>query len=482
MAYKAFHVIKSTLVIALEIIISILLSVVIVPVGLVFFLLNELVRLIIGGILRFQYRGDPCKIDLAPQGADNIWDFKKVNNARICLVLLFCANPIDIVQHRKLFMSRVINHTTKHGRKPYSKLRKILTSRYGYHCHKQDGNFDIQNHVKIWSGVETNSDQIVSEAQLMNDILPILFKDMDDSKPQWEEVIIPRFQRLCSKDNPEVPPPCSVRILRYHHGFMDGASNLLLWTACMTEDQGASFPYPVNPLVNSSKVSACKRFLYDLSCVIRGAFTMVKSIINASRLKSRFATINYSGKRHFGWSESINVEVLRKIKMTYKSSVPSMLATALGGAFRKLNEKYPHAAHGNPDQVVVGLVSALVPYQNHDLRNQFTVVHFPVDTGSNENMKLKGSNTGSNLQRLQVISQNMARTGRDPMVYLNYFMFKFFGRFPVCLIQAMMKNGGLPVVFSNVPMSTEIVEFWGNPIITAAGWPPLLTNTGSDKI
>lgn len=257
---------------------------------------------------------------------------------------------------------------------------------------------------------------------------------------------------------------------------MDGASNLLLWTACMTDDQGASFPYPVNPLMESGKISKCQRVLYDLSCVILGAFTMVKSVINASQLKSRFVTLRYNGKRNFGWSESISVERLRRIKATYKSSVPAMLATALGGAFQKLNEKYPHALYGNPEEIIIGLVSALVPYPNHDLRNQFTVVHFPVNTGNLDDGKLE---SGFRLQRLQITNRDMIRIGRDPMVYLNYFMFKYFGRFPACIIQKMMENGGLPVVFSNVPMSTQTVEFWGNPVVTAAGWPPLLTNTGN---
>lgn len=255
---------------------------------------------------------------------------------------------------------------------------------------------------------------------------------------------------------------------------MDGASNLLLWTACMTDDHGASFPFPVNPLMHSGKVSKCQRLLYDLSCIILGAFTMVKSVINAGRLKSRFVTPRYTGKRHFGWSESISVESLRRIKATCKASVPAMLTTALGGAFRKLNEKYPDAQHINPEEIVIGLVSALVPYPNHDLRNQFTVVHFPVHTAE---LEVK-DDKGTRLQRLQIISRDMTKIGRDPMVYLNYFMFKYFGRFPAFIIQNMMENGGLPVVFSNVPMSTETVEFWGNPVITAAGWPPLLTNTG----
>ncbi|ODN02053.1 hypothetical protein Ocin01_04628 [Orchesella cincta] len=463
MAYKVLHVIKSSFILSLEILVSILLSVLIVPVGLLFALINELIRVGVSAILRVQHGS---KISLASEGADNIWAYKKSNNARICLSLLFCANEIEISRHRKLYMTAVLNHTTKHGRKPYDKLKKILITRLGYHCHQQDETFDIQNHVKYYPGTEA-SDVIVSESQLMSDILPTLFNDMDESKPQWEEIVIPRFKKESSSS------PCSVRIFRYNHGYMDGASNLLLWTACMTEDQGTSFPYPVNPLLHSGRVSKCQRFLYDLSCVILGAFTMVKSVINAGRLRSRFVTINYTGKRHFGWSESISVDVLRKIKNTCKASVPSMLATAMGGAFRKLNEKFPHAVYGNPEEIIIGLVSALVPYPNHDLRNQFTVVHFPVHTGSTENVK-----TRSNIQRLHVINQNMARIGRDPMVYLNYFMFKYFGRFPSCLIQAMMENGGLPVVFSNVPMSTEVVEFWGNPVITAAGWPPLLTNTG----
>lgn len=215
MAYKLFHMIKSGLVLLFEIIISIVLSLVIVPLGFTFALLNEIVRVFISSILCIRHRGPNNTIVLAPEGADNIWAYEKPNNGRICLALLFCEKQIDIVQHRKLYMSRVLNHTTKNGRKPYEKLRKILTTKYGYHCHKHDDNFDIQNHVKVWP----NSDEgnvVISESQLMREILPVLFKDMDESKPQWEEVIIPRFQwneKVPGEDNSSISQSC-VRIFR----------------------------------------------------------------------------------------------------------------------------------------------------------------------------------------------------------------------------------------------------------------------------
>lgn len=216
MAYNVFHVVRSGLVLSIEIIISILLSLLIVPLGFTLALINEVIRLFISTILWIRHR-EPHKISLSSEGADNIWAYEKPRNGRICLALLFCTKQIDIVQHRKLYMSRVINHTTKNGRKPYEKLRKILIKKYGYNCHKHDDNFDIQNHVKIWPRAE-QSGKSVTDSQLMTEVLPELFKDMDEGKPQWEEVIIPQFE--WNNGNHSDPnyattnSTCSVRIFR----------------------------------------------------------------------------------------------------------------------------------------------------------------------------------------------------------------------------------------------------------------------------
>jgi len=68
----------------------------------------------------------------------------------------------------------------------------ILTQRYGYICWKRDENYNLWNHIKVW---KNNDDEksLVNEQEIF-DGLSDLEKDMDESKPQWEIIVIPRVQ------------------------------------------------------------------------------------------------------------------------------------------------------------------------------------------------------------------------------------------------------------------------------------------------
>lgn len=82
-------------------------------------------------------------------------------------------------------------YRNKDGHRPYKKFEKILTTRCGYVCWEsgaETGNkFNIANHIRT-----LNAKQIFNSTQLQ-ELLSEFSKDMEETRPQWEIVIIPRY-------------------------------------------------------------------------------------------------------------------------------------------------------------------------------------------------------------------------------------------------------------------------------------------------
>lgn len=65
-----------------------------------------------------------------------------------------------------------------------------MTTCLGYFCWKSVDNFNIFNHVRV------SNDNKVIKVKDLQEILTEFSKDMDESKPQWEIVVIPKYDGL----------------------------------------------------------------------------------------------------------------------------------------------------------------------------------------------------------------------------------------------------------------------------------------------
>lgn len=88
----------------------------------------------------------------------------------------------SVKKHIQNYETRVLN------RPEFGKLRKVWVEKWGYVGLRESPNFHARQHVRLWSGCG-----VVTEEVLMTEILPELSKDLDDSKPQWEDVIVRNF-------------------------------------------------------------------------------------------------------------------------------------------------------------------------------------------------------------------------------------------------------------------------------------------------
>lgn len=250
---------------------------------------------------------------------------------------------------------------------------------------------------------------------------------------------------------------------------MDGASANLMFAHCMFDDPPETFPYIVDVMAEL-RVPQMKIFLIKLLCLLCAALTMVKVIYKAARLKGHYVAKVYSGKRHFGWSEKLDASILRKVKTNTKVSAPTILATATGAALYKL-QKLKSQTEDFDKEVVLGMVNVLIPYEDINPKNQFTLTHFTLPTGDMHWLK-----------RVRKVNEQVVGIPYDPSFFLTRFMFSCFGRFPSAIVQRLMEDAGNPISFSNVPMTFKEVRLWGTQVNAVGGWAPLVTNTGKTII
>jgi len=146
--------------------------------------LNEAIRALVAVLLWLRHGR---KAHLVQEGADAVWEYKGTGNTRMVLVPLVLTQGGNLdVEHvaseieKRIFGSPSLEST-------YKKLKCILATFSGYVCWKDADNFDVRNHVRRLYGNEIYTEEDVSE------LLSGLCQDMDDSKPQWEILIIRRF-------------------------------------------------------------------------------------------------------------------------------------------------------------------------------------------------------------------------------------------------------------------------------------------------
>jgi len=172
---------------ALPFLLSSILFIFFYPGLLILLILNELVRALLSIILSIKYNN---KFSLVPHGDDGFWAYKKEGSTRNVIILGIVENKNfateDIIKMYNQKLKTFID--PKSGKNPYDKLEKVIVTKFGYFCWKDCSEaFDIQDHVR-----SLDKDILYSKEDVW-ELTSDFSKDMDDTKPQWEVVIIPRF-------------------------------------------------------------------------------------------------------------------------------------------------------------------------------------------------------------------------------------------------------------------------------------------------
>lgn len=375
---------------------------------------------------------------------------------------------LDVETIREKYQKHVIENKT------YDKMSCIFERKWQYVCMKKDKNFDIKNHIRYYPGTE---ERTVTEKELMAEILPNLSGPFEDTeKPQWEEVIIPFYEKPPAiSTNKEVSDndskTISLRIIRMHHCYMDGACTLIMIANTFT-DEGKSFPYVIDPC-KPLKISKLSVFLYKLTSValfssISLRYLLMPPFMRGSRFEVHPRT---KGKVLFGWTNKIHMDVFKSIKDKSGVSMPAIVSTVLSGAIRKLEMKYPRnqgkGKYTVPDTHPMWLVAGMFPYAEDKPTNEHIVIETQINTADI-----------SCCERLAITNDDLGRLARNPMVTVYYWFAKIIGTTPHLIATMLLSLASCPAILSNIPLCTRNFKMWGRECYSIVGWVPLLASSG----
>lgn len=161
-------------------------------------------------------------------------------------------------------------------------------------------------------------------------------------KPQWEWIIVPNVLDHYGTVK-------SVRILRYHHSYMDGVFLGLLMGECLFDKwkDGGRPPFILDPKGtklngNMERALFFARFLTILMApliVVQGSFTKPHKYTN-----DPFITRKTTGKRYYMYSEPIDTCIIKKIgENAGKKNSPQVCASVFQKSFQKVSPLVPYS-------------------------------------------------------------------------------------------------------------------------------------------
>lgn len=165
----------------------------VLPLVLVLILVNEIARLIVKCLLRYNYGS---QIELVEDGLDAISNFKNEGTTRNILIFgVVKPGTYSSAQAASMYQRQVLDYERYDDRsgqkqfiRPYDKLQKIMTTVYGYTCWKRDENFDVRRH--FW---DVPDDRVYTKEAVM-ELLAAFAEDMEETRPQWDWIYIHRYQ------------------------------------------------------------------------------------------------------------------------------------------------------------------------------------------------------------------------------------------------------------------------------------------------
>jgi len=142
---------------------------------------NEILRAVISTYLKFKH-GD--KFTLVSDGVEALWRPKRT----VAITLMRTDKSVNLEIIKNWYENNIrcaVDSST--GRKMYEKMEKIITTKYGYACWETDENFDIIKQCRF------HENKIFYKKNLTA-LIKDLEMDMGKDKPQWEFVVVPKYQ------------------------------------------------------------------------------------------------------------------------------------------------------------------------------------------------------------------------------------------------------------------------------------------------
>ncbi|CAL8126216.1 unnamed protein product [Orchesella dallaii] len=424
-----------------QLVISLAAYIFLAPILLLLFLVNEVIRLVITLYLENKYNG---KIKLVSDGASATWALKRKDRSRMVVVVMKMDRTVPLEKISKSIEESVFQARNEKGELTYSVLKNILVSKFGYACWKQDENFKVKNQIRSLS-----PRKVYTKKEILQEIA-LLSRDMDEDKPQWEIISVPKFKDTMESET-------SLILFRFQHAFMDGFSLLMIIKNYLS----SGFDYYVHP--QEFSIPFWKKVLFYTNAIIFGPYLFLK--INVRKFLSFWPELREVGplQKSYTWTKSMDLGAIRKLrKSLHSATIPTILENAFITAAKEVLP--PERV---PDEWVVGELAALLPYPTTAPQNRFTIFMYGVNS------------LQPDFERIKTAKEESWKAITGPWIPLLLGMFKGFGRFPMLMHHLLYMGGCCSMILSNVPLSKTKFKFLDfAEVLEAIGFTPLPNDVG----
>ncbi|CAL8084928.1 unnamed protein product [Orchesella dallaii] len=297
-----------------------------------------------------------------------------------CLVATENALPILNKLKRK-----VGAHVDSNG--PYKKLRYRLSSRLGYPCWEDtaaDGMFKIENHVKLFPGVEEES-KIFSEKEIMSMFRETVTtkRNLDAQLPDWGIFLVPKVRFRCNNPSSQNPVYAAI-FIQINHGYMDGTSGADFVKTCVfDEDEQVTTTLGVMRELRQSTASWQQRLARFTRALFYGLFKMTQLVFKNEQ--SIFHVTSPGSEMTFvGCCKStIQRTAMNRVTKRLNCESRSIITYAF---LKTMMEIAKRKGLSTPEVINLGYTHAFPPDLNSESHNRFSMLIRNLPTRGSEQL------------------------------------------------------------------------------------------------
>ncbi|CAG7824678.1 unnamed protein product [Allacma fusca] len=344
----------------------------------------------------------------------------------------------------KLIDQNWVQARSTSGNLKYPELKQYVTVWLGYFFWKNDEDFNIKNHVKLYFNQKPGN--FISDMEVNDAWNEMSMKPFDRDRSPWEVILIPFYRQNRHKGDESSK---SVLIFRWHHALSDGFSILNL-LSCIADLNMSS----VARMGRKQNVSCCSGIGKSFKLFFTAPWVIL-TLITARKDRNPWHLEENKMTRywHLGVGPSIPIQIVHELKTNYSVSFACVLLAAVTGSMRKLMVK---GFEMNSLKPVPWTISCGVPFPLPDhpdkLRNHWAICTVQLPVGE-----------ANPVSRLQIIDRNLKEMKRSSKPIIAYMIAPWIGGLPACCINALVTNHITTVVSSIMPGPPEpLTNFLGH--------------------
>ncbi|CAL8074902.1 unnamed protein product [Orchesella dallaii] len=432
----------------LVIIASILFTIIIIPVFLLFMVPCYIYRFIVAQLAKVLNPGLGKLLCTrsALCAVDDLYTFPKCTLLGVAIV----GGEVDAEQMREAMMKKVIEAKDKHGHHIYPEFQQYFSQWLGFLFWKWEKDFRMDEHITYY---EPSLNKQVDDKELVQLRHDLVKKPYVNGKSPWEIVLVKNYvPSYLIPENDDgtggpYPGPKSVVIVRLHHGMADGYSMLELFLNSIDNDnvKREDLAKP-----RFRKRSFLQSLMYWTVVWISVPYYVTQELLttydnNALHPKGVKLT-----REAYSAGDSVPVATIKKIRSTYNVTFSAVVMSALAGGIRKFmlvnDMKIPDKMH----------VVTPLPWPGHPstLRNywSFCIMKLPLEVADAR-------------ERLKVLHKKREKIVHSAVAAMNFTLVPLVGALPHPVLNFFAQRNATTIMMSNFPGPPVTGTFFGHPIL-----------------